>query len=408
MANRLISHKNFRDFLNFASNSGSIIAQLFQDGSREYITDEGNYIMVEDGEIDVISFLPKSKYNKIDENSSDVWEKFRVKMKIGKFVSKFLTSYSVRNWTLGCSQIEQFVNLYKSYHSTDATKFEIISGNDIMKYYLENNYYAPGGNRYGTLWGSCMRQKERNKFMALYAKNPNVKMLVSFADDRKIRARALLWENVKDHCSDKEYKFMDRIYTVFDHDVNLFKRWARDNGYLSKKEQNAKSELYFNDIDGSTARFRLYVNLNTDKLDSYPFLDTFKFYNPENSRFSNSKDYDYKYCLTQSTGGLEPQPRPDRGGGILGIDWTQAHAQRLGYQVVQQQYDAEPVFDFFDVDDNTQDPIPEIEDEHVDDRDIRDEDPYFRVATAGIRLQREEQVIDEQRAEFNDLMDMIR
>lgn len=332
MKNRIILHKNFRDFLNFASNC-SVIAQLFQDGSREYIADEGNYVMVEDDEIDVISFLPKSKYNKIDENSSDVWEKFRVKMKIGKFVSRFLTSYSVRNWTIGCSQIEQFVNLYKSYHTNDATKFEIISGKDIMKYYLENNYYAPGGNKYGTLWGSCMRQKERNKFMELYAKNPSVKMLVSFADDCKIRARALLWENVKDHCSDKEYKFMDRIYTVFDHDVNLFKRWARDNGYLSKKEQNAKSELYFNDIDGSTARFRLYVNLNTDELDFYPFLDTFKFYNPENSRFSNSKDFDYKYCLIQSTGGLEPQPRPDRmGDGMFGNQYRQIYHQ-MAHQV---------------------------------------------------------------------------
>jgi hypothetical protein len=72
-----------------------------------------------------------------------------------------------------------------------------------------------------------MRQKERNKFMKLYAVNPEkVKMLVFFSDDDKVRARALLWEDVKDHKdSDKSYKFMDRIYYVYEYYIVNFIGW---------------------------------------------------------------------------------------------------------------------------------------------------------------------------------------
>lgn len=310
MLNRLILNKDFRNFICFASDSGSIIAKIIGDGGHKYISDEINYVMAEEDEIDVISFLPKSKYSKFVDDSTDVWVKYRVKMKIGKFVSKFLTNYSVRNWNIKCKDIEDFVNLYKSYYSVDITKIKVVSGEDIIKYYLEDNYYDPQGRRYGSLWNSCMRSLDRNSYMKLYANNENIKMLIYLTDNGKIKARALLWDNVKDHLSDKQYKFMDRIYTVFDHDVNLFKKWANDNGYLSKMEQTAKSGTYFSNVDGSSIKLKLYVTLNTDELEFYPFLDTFKFYNPEENRFSNSDDYEYKYKLTQTNGRLESE-QPD-------------------------------------------------------------------------------------------------
>ena len=303
----LIFNDEMFNFLQFAQKD-SIIAAVFLQGDTSHINDEGNYIKRVDNEIDVVSFLPKSKYEKVENN----WENGRVKIKIGRFVRKFLTEFSFKNFKVTDTLIEKFVNLYKSYFSRDTSKLKIFEGEEILKYYLEDNYHTLNGGRFGSLWNSCMRQPERNKFMKLYAKNSDkVKLLVFFSDDDKVRARALLWEGVKDHKdSTKEYKFMDRIYYVYDHDINFFKDWAKENGYISKWEQSAKTELLF-DIDGGVKRLQLYVNLDDSGLSYYPYLDTFKNFYVSKNRFSNSQNYNFDYVLVQSNGQVEREPEPD-------------------------------------------------------------------------------------------------
>ena len=303
----LIFNDEMFNFLQFAQKD-SIIAAVFLQGDTSHINDEGNYIKRVDNEIDVVSFLPKSKYEKVENN----WENGRVKIKIGRFVRKFLTEFSFKNFKVTDTLIEKFVNLYKSYFSRDTSKLKIFEGEEILKYYLEDNYHTLNGGRFGSLWNSCMRQPERNKFMKLYAKNKDkVKLLVFFSDDDKVRARALLWEGVKDHKdSTKEYKFMDRIYYVYDHDINFFKDWAKENGYISKWEQSAKTELLF-DIDGEVKRLQLYVNLDDSGLSYYPYLDTFKNFYVSRNRFSNSQNYNFDYVLVQSNGKVEREPEPD-------------------------------------------------------------------------------------------------
>ena len=303
----LIFNDEMFNFLQFAQKD-SIIAAVFLQGDTSHINDEGNYIKRVDNEIDVVSFLPKSKYEKVENN----WENGRVKIKIGRFVRKFLTEFSFKNFKVTDTLIEKFVNLYKSYFSRDTSKLKIFEGEEILKYYLEDNYHTLNGGRFGSLWNSCMRQPERNKFMKLYAKNKDkVKLLVFFSDDDKVRARALLWEGVKDHKdSTKEYKFMDRIYYVYDHDINFFKDWAKENGYISKWEQSAKTELLF-DIDGGVKRLQLYVNLDDSGLSYYPYLDTFKNFYVSKNRFSNSQNYNFDYVLVQSNGKVEREPEPD-------------------------------------------------------------------------------------------------
>jgi hypothetical protein len=303
----LIFNDEMFNFLQFAQRD-SIIAAVFLQGDTSHINDEGNYIKRVDDEIDVVSFLPKSKYEKVENE----WENGRIKIKIGRFIRKFLTEFSFKNFKITDSLIEKFVNLYKSYFSRDTSKLKIFEGEEILKYYLEDNYHTVNGSRFGTLWNSCMRQPERNKFMKLYAKNKDkVKLLVFFSDDDKVRARALLWEGVKDHKdSTKEYKFMDRIYYVYDHDINFFKDWAKENGYISKWEQSAKTELLF-DIDGEVKRLQLYVNLDDSGLSYYPYLDTFKNFYVSKNRFSNSQNYNFDYVLVQSNGKVEREPEPD-------------------------------------------------------------------------------------------------
>jgi hypothetical protein len=305
----LIFNDEMYSFLQFAQRE-SIIAALFLQGDSSHINDEGNYVKRVEDEIDVVSFLPKSKYEKVENE----WESGRIKIKIGRFIRKFLTDFSIQNFNINDQMIEKFVNLYKSYFSRDISKLKIVEGEEILKYYLEDNYHSLNGNRSGSLWNSCMRQRERNKFMKLYAKNSDkVKMLVFFSDDDKVRARALIWEGVKDHKdSTKEYKFMDRIYYYYDHDINFFKDWAKESGYLCKWEQSAKTEMLFDDGTGSPVIKQLYVMLDEYNLPYYPYLDTFKFFNFDKGRFSNSDSYNFDYILVQSSGAMEREERePD-------------------------------------------------------------------------------------------------
>ena len=309
MYNRLIFD---HEMLNFLDRRHDRISQILIHGMSGLIKEEGNFIKRVDGTIDTLSYLPKKKYSVIQNDQSK--DPFgdgvgRQTIKVGRFIKKFLSDNAFQEFGIKDTDVEKFVNYYKSYFNYDPSKLIVVSGDDVKKYYLEDNYYRPDGYRYGTLWNSCMRQSERNKFMNLYVFN-DVKMLVLLADDGVVRARALLWDNVKDFNSDNTYKFMDRIYTVYDHDVDVFKKWAKENGYLTKWEQNAKTELYI-DIDGNPERKHLYVILEKHNLSYYPYLDTFKYYDPFKGRFSNSQSYSYEYTLVQSSGLVEREQEPD-------------------------------------------------------------------------------------------------
>ena len=303
MFKSLIFSKNFIEFLQFA-NREHIISQIMCNGElNNHLKDEGNYISDVPGENDMISFLPKSKYEKVE----DPWKEGRVKIKIGRFIKKFFSEFAISNWNVNDAEIERFVNFYKSFFSNDNSKLEVVTGEDISKYYLQDNYYAIDGLFYGTLWNSCMRQRERNVFMKLYDKNTNVKMLVLLCDKGKVKARALLWESgIIEEGTGIEWKVMDRIYSFYDHDIDTLKNWAKENGYIYKWRQDAKSELFFS-IDGKKKILRLKVDLNCNNLDYYPYLDTFKFMkinNSNNNTFSNSDCFNFDYILTSSRGEL--------------------------------------------------------------------------------------------------------
>jgi hypothetical protein len=304
MFKTLIFDKNFTEFIQFA-NRDHIIAQIICNGQLDsHLKDEGNYISPVPDENDMISFLPKSKYEKVE----NPWKEGRVKIKIGRFIKKFFSEFSITNWNINDAEIEKFVNFYKSFFSNEKTKLEVVTGGEISKYYLEDSYYTLDGFRYGTLWNSCMRQRERNIFMKLYDKNPNIKMLVLFDDKNKVKARALLWETgIIEYNTGVEWKVMDRIYTFYDHDIDTLKSWAKENGYIYKWRQDAKSELFFS-IDGKKRPLRLKVELNCEDLNYYPYLDTFKFmkmnFNSLNNTFSNTDSYYYDYILTSSRGEL--------------------------------------------------------------------------------------------------------
>jgi hypothetical protein len=309
MFERLYFDRDLINFLNITSNSK--ISMIFLNAGGSLINEEGNFIKRDKSGIDLLSYYPISKID--TKGTLDYFreDKNRVIIKIGRFVRKFISQQSFRDFSISDRDIEAFVNLYKSYFTPDKNNLNIVEGEDIKKWYLEENYATTCGLTSGTLWNSCMRQSDRNRFMQLYSNNSDIcKMLIFLTDDGKLRSRALLWDEVVDTNTGIKYKVMDRIYSIYDHDIYLFKSWAKENGYITKLEQSAKTELFF-DINGTTQDLRLKIKLNNFNLDYYPYLDTFKFFDLVNGELLNYPTAKTKYKLVQSNGMIEPEPRED-------------------------------------------------------------------------------------------------
>jgi hypothetical protein len=301
MFGRLIFDSQIKEFL--SNHYFNKLSLILLHGGEKTIIEEGNFFAVDDMDSNYINYLPKSKYKKLDDNM-DPWVKGigRSRIRIGRFLNKFLVNKNPQD-------IEEFVNLWKSYFGQTTADIKIVEGVDILKWYLEDNYMVPVTGRIGTLWNSCMRQPERNKFLKLYRENPEIKMAILLDSDGKLRSRALLWYGVKNK-EDVQFNIMDRIYSIFDHDVPLFKKWAKENGFIPKWQQNAKSEKYF-DVDGTCQEIELIIKLEKSQLRWYPYLDTFKYFSEWKGTFSNSRKWTWDFCLIQSNGMLEPEPQEE-------------------------------------------------------------------------------------------------
>ena len=269
----------------------------------EFLKKTGDFLRKEEGN-DTISFIPKSKLGLVHTGFNET--KYRTPLKIGRFISKFISNDGLKYFGVDQYDVETFVNLYKSFFDRDESRLKVVEGEEILKYYLLDNYYRPNSACIGTLWNSCMRYREKNKYVEIYAKNPDkIKMLVLFGEDGKVKTRALLWES----CQDREgnnYKVMDRIYSIYDHDMIFFKSWAQKNGYIHKFEQSARSENVFMSLNGQPERIDLTVKLDNHICDYYPYIDSFKFYSRKLGTLSNSEWFSYKYILIQNDGGLVP------------------------------------------------------------------------------------------------------
>lgn len=168
--------------------------------------------------------------------------------------------------------LEKFVNAYKfTFDSIDEThnRFEIVSGDDIKKWYLKDNYKIIRGQ----LGNSCMRHRSNQSFFEIYTKNPKVcKLLIlkDKEDSSKIVGRSLLWSLTNGK------KYQDRIYVINDSDKLFFENWADSNNYL---KYNDSSSLDY-----------LEVQLSDNKYEKYPYMDTFIVYNKNTKILRANKD----------------------------------------------------------------------------------------------------------------------
>jgi hypothetical protein len=192
-------------------------------------------------------------------------------MKPGGFISKVFNNISAKD-------IEIFSNLYRAEVRKPKFEFRVVKGEDIRKYY----HYSHHANDNGSLGVSCMRYDSCQKMFNMYVDNSDkISLLIMFSQDNYVMGRALLW-NFDGN------KIMDRIYTVNDEQlVFYFKKWATENSYYYKAQQNWYNSIQFERLGEGKKVFKFDIKLNESEYNYYPYMDTFKFFNPDTGTFSN-------------------------------------------------------------------------------------------------------------------------
>ncbi len=229
--------------------------------------------------------------------------------KIGRFVNALLTKAGVE---FSPKDIEAFVDKFKAEmmkrKNIFETNFEIVKGEDIREYYLEDKYYD---NEEGTLAGSCMKGNECQEYLNIYVENDDVVSLIIFRsehDRELITGRALLWDATLESTNEK-IKFMDRVYVNKSNDIELFKQFAIKNGYYYKHKQDySETPLMFDNKVLSVEDSKIHVDINPGNYELYPYIDTVKYHimskgilkNYEPGVVRNSTEGSCDYC--NSTG----------------------------------------------------------------------------------------------------------
>jgi hypothetical protein len=243
------------------------------------------------------------KLREIDETAKLVWTSNRQEIKVGRAIRALLGSASS---DFVDKDIEDFVNLYKATIDKFNDKFalfEEVTG-DKIGYWYHNSHYK---TRSGTLGSSCMSNVDE-EFFDIYISNPDVCSLVIYKseeDPEKIMGRALLWK-LRDG-----KKYMDRIYTVNDSDVQLFRDYAKENGWYVKRYNSSSASNEAFSPDGSVVSLDMVVNIKSGGYEKYPYLDTLKYWNRSEGTLSTSgcsdcytlEDTDGEYYRCESCGG---------------------------------------------------------------------------------------------------------
>lgn len=272
--------------------SESIVASLLlrkRHAKEDLVDSPVNYISISSQDKSKLSYLTADRMETLDADT--YWTSSRrYHVKPGSFISKLFNDIPAK-------EVEKFSNLFRSQSVKTKFTFDVVSGNDIKKYYYYESYAS---NERGSLGVSCMKHEHCQNLFSLYIKNNDkVNMLIMLNSDGDLIGRSLLW-NFDGN------KIMDRIYTMNDEDLSFhFKKWATENNYLYKSEQNWFNTLYFENLSNKRKELKLEIKLENYRSMKYPYMDTFKFINLDNGVISNfiPDEDDSIRTLTSSDGG---------------------------------------------------------------------------------------------------------
>jgi hypothetical protein len=228
-----------------------------------------------------------------------IFTKSRNEVGLGRFVNKlFPGKYNSK-------QVEDFVNSFKASLEKAGERFELVEGEDIEFWYNSDNYKEISGN----LGNSCMARK-RNLF-SIYTENPEVCKMLILKEDDKILGRALVWklESINIVKDQDPGFFMDRQYTIKDSDIQKFKNYAKEQGWSYKSSNNHHSFGTIN-LNGVDKNVDMVVSVKVKDYNKYPYMDTFRRYNPDTGLLYNDderdkEEYEGQYILEDTNGSYE-------------------------------------------------------------------------------------------------------
>jgi hypothetical protein len=299
--------------LTHGDSNNSLFTQLGYDKSQEYWTpNDGQKGLIKSevvsptsGKVFVLfeeltdeeekryAVLNKDCLSLSDFDDSGIWKTSRNPIRIGRLVRPLLRTAGI---TVTDREVEEFTNMWKATYdfAADVLKqFDVVKGINIAKWYYYENYVDGGG----TLNNSCMAEVDSDYF-EIYTSNKQVSLVILYDDNgqvqdgkytsTKIKGRAILWDA---EINGVKEMFMDRIYTTFDSDTDLFKQFAQKNGWFYKDSQSMTPREY---ITNGTSKSRPEITVKLDNADCeyYPYVDTMCFCYTSSNELRNTQDDD--------------------------------------------------------------------------------------------------------------------
>jgi len=316
LESELIASPEFMDII-YDIEKDSDISEVFinlfnRNVDSDMVNSPVNFLTIGDDN-NTIKFLNSDKSDKLASQSmvsNSYIFKYKVnnQIKIGRITKKIL---NLLNKEFSDKDIEDFVNKYKySYNKKYSNNtFEMVSGMDILNGYNPMNYW---NRNLGTLAKSCMNIQNggAEKFwLDLYTDNENVSLLLLKNVDNKILGRSLIWTLTDGS------KFMDRIYSCRDSDINTFINYAKSNNWYYKVYQNSlATEPILTPSDDYTnpKNIKMEVKVNPDKdhkMKYFPYLDTMKYFYWETGYLTNYSNNDEYYVGLESDSGKSIYPK---------------------------------------------------------------------------------------------------
>lgn len=259
--------------------------RLIGDKYEDYLKD-GIHDLAKVTNLSAIIHLYNSEVLGGGGRDTGVFDTSRNPIKIGRMINSIFPS------RFNAKDIEDFVRIFKSRLEKMGERFELIEGDAIGEWYHYTNYKEISGD----LGRSCMCRKS-GSFFEFYNENPEVCKMLILLDKEELIGRALIWKtNEIDGYGEtlKDVFFMDRQYTILDSDVEKFIRYAKEQKWAYKIHNNHYS---INSVSYNDQEFNADITVQMGKIhgsyngyNNYPYLDTFKIYDPETGILYNSSD----------------------------------------------------------------------------------------------------------------------
>jgi hypothetical protein len=303
--------------------SGSTLRNLKKNVEKSF-TDWAKSMKLSDERIQsvlntLIDKIDKGETTQTDVNhlfkEYDLGTKSRNDVKLGRLINALLPGkYTSKD-------IEEFTNKFKASLSKQGEYFEEVFEEDINHWYNADNYKEMSGQ----LGNSCMARK--SGLFGIYTENPDVCKLLILVEDDKIIGRALVWKlsSIKIYGKDPDQNswFMDRQYTIKDSDVEKFRNYAKEKGWIYKSSNNHHSFTNVT-IEGEEKNATLEVQVKAKNYGRYPYMDTFRRFDPNEGILYNDDDedesYEGQYILNDTGGSYEE---------IASGVWSEWHDRRI-------------------------------------------------------------------------------